>query len=164
MDIKKSYFSCFGVGPTGIAVTVVIWVIFYTVEEIVNIPPMLIHPVLRFILLLMFLIDAAYLVVGGLYTLAKNNWGQKLITTGPFLFVRHPLYSALIYSATGALALSLYSWSLLVAAVPLSFYWSWLVTKEERFLKKVFGEEYERYCATTGQFFPSFKNIEDKFS
>ena len=144
--------------------TLLVWSGFYYGGRALGLPPMSIHPVLRFILLLMFLIDAAYLVIGGLYTLAKNNWGQKLITTGPFLFVRHPLYSALIYSATGALALSLYSWSLLVAAVPLSFYWSWLVTKEERFLKEVFGEEYERYCATTGQFFPSFKNIEDKFS
>lgn len=154
----------FGVGPIGVGATIIIWGLFYRVEALLSVPRMSVAPFLRLLLLIMFLVDAVYLVGGGIATLRKYGWGKKLITTGPFMFVRHPLYSALIFSATGALALGFYSWALLVSAIPLSFFWSWLVTFEERRMHRRFGKKYEQYCSVTGQFFPSLKNLEDKFS
>ena len=154
----------FGVGPTGILMTLLVWSGFYYGERALGLPPMSVYPILRLILLIMFLADAVYLVGGGVYALRAQGWGEKLITSGPFLFVRHPLYSALIYSATGSLALWQYSWSLLVAVIPLSFLWSWLVSFEEQKMIKKFGREYEDYCLTTGQFFPSLKYLDDKIS
>jgi len=153
-----------GVGPTGILMTLLVWSGFYYGGRALDLPPMSVYPILRLLLLIMFLADAIYLVGGGIYALRTQGWGEKLITSGPFLFVRHPLYSALIYSATGSLALWQYSWSVLVAVIPLSFLWSWLVSFEEQKMIEKFGREYEDYCLTTGQFFPSLKHLDDKIS
>jgi protein-S-isoprenylcysteine O-methyltransferase Ste14 len=156
---SSRYRRIFGVGPVGILTTVLVWLVVYHGSRALGVPPVAIHPVLRWGLLIIFLLDALYLVGGGVFTLARNGWGQRLITTGPYQFIRHPLYSALIYSATGALGVWLYSWPLLMAVLPLALFWSWLVQKEEAFLLKKFGEEYRRYMARTGQFFPSFREL-----
>ncbi|MFH1851278.1 MAG: isoprenylcysteine carboxylmethyltransferase family protein [Candidatus Neomarinimicrobiota bacterium] len=153
-----------GAGPIGLAANICLWTVFFFLEKALRVPPITIHPALRLILLVLFITDAAYLIGYGLYLQRKNRSEKKLLTHGPYLFVRHPLYSALIYSATGILALWLYSWGLIVAVVPIAVAWSWLVRKEEYYLLDTYGEKYRRYCETTGQFLPSFKNINEKFS
>ncbi len=163
MEYQKSYLSQQNVCPIGLIGTLIIWTGFYYAGEWFSIPAMAIHPLVRIILIIMFFIDGMYLVLGGLHAVNKNGRDGKLVTSGVFLFVRHPLYSAIIYSITGLLAMLFYSWGLLLSAIPLSFFWSWLVIREERYLIQYFGEEYDNYCRTTGQFFPSFKNIKNKF-
>jgi len=151
-----------GVGPVGGLVTVIVWIVFYFIGEWLSIPKMAIHPALRGGMLLVFLVDAVYLLGGGVMFLIRNGWGTELVTTGPYQFVRHPIYSVLIYSATGALALWLYSWLLLASVLPLSLFWSWLVQKEERYMLEKFGAVYREYMEKTGQFFPSMKALKEE--
>lgn len=79
---------------------------------------------------------------------------HELISTGPFRFVRHPLYSAVVVLWLSA-ALGTVNWLLLVlwpafvilvALVP--------VRHEEALLKEKFGAEYERYAAGTAKLVP----------
>ena len=78
---------------------------------------------------------------------------RKVMTQGPYRFVRHPRYAALI-GARVALALALGSvlgWILFIG-------WLWVNLKrvelEENHLRGLFGEAYERYAKRTARFVP----------
>jgi len=81
------------------------------------------------------------------------NHGQ-LCTTGPYRFVRHPIYAGGIFPASAGLALILNSWILFLLPGFLYPVFSFLVRKEEILMTRVFGEEYTLYAARTGKLFP----------
>lgn len=164
MLFLKTYKRIFGVGPVGLVITLLFWAVFYFLERALGVPSMKINDTVRFLLLIVLGVDAAYLFIGGTITLIRNYWGKRLITSGPYQFIRHPLYGALIYSGTGCLALWFYSWGLLISVIPITIFWSWIVTKEEQYVLDRFGEDYNKYIKQTGQFFPlytSFKKDSD---
>lgn len=79
---------------------------------------------------------------------------HQLVTHGVYRWVRHPMYLALfIYSAGQALALP--NWlagpSYGLAMVLL---FAFRVSAEERMMREEFGEDYERYTATTKRLVP----------
>lgn len=82
--------------------------------------------------------------------------GTFLITTGPFAFVRNPLYvgNMLMYAGIGIMSMALFPWLLLVAMVWFYVQYYLIVTKEEEYLAVRFGEEYAEYCRHVGRFFP----------
>ena len=69
----------------------------------------------------------------------------SLVTTGPFRFSRNPLYVAITLLYVGFTML-LNSWwgVLLLAPVLMALHWG-VVRREERYLERKFGEEYDRY-------------------
>jgi protein-S-isoprenylcysteine O-methyltransferase Ste14 len=94
------------------------------------------------------------LAVGALRALGRQ-WavgarvieGHKLVTTGPFALVRHPIYSGMggMLIASG---LVLSAWWALAAAI--AFYSAGMIVRvraEEKLLLEAFGEEYEAYRA-----------------
>lgn len=79
---------------------------------------------------------------------------HKLITTGPYSFVRHPLYSAAIALWLGA-ALGTLNW-LLLALFPL-FVFIMIkvpVRQEEAMMHEKFGAEYRKYTEMTPRIIP----------
>ncbi|MFC1550596.1 methyltransferase family protein [Candidatus Neomarinimicrobiota bacterium] len=159
MKQKTIFQRIFGVGPLGYVVTVLIWYFTYTIERAAGFPQIAISSSFRLLLLIVFVTDAVYLIFGGLYQLIKNGWGKNLIKAGPYRLIRHPLYSAVIYSGTGALAIFFYSWAILISVLPISLFWSWMVQKEETQLINKFGDDYKSYMEISGQFLPSFKKL-----
>lgn len=151
----------FCVGPAGVLVTILIWTGAYMLGKMPIVPKMNINHLFKLILIGIFAIDTLYLFFGSLFALKPLDSGQKLITNGPFKYIRHPLYSAFIYSITGTLALWFESWTLLVSVLPLALFWTWLVQKEENYLVTIFGEEYSLYQMKTGQFLPSWKALKE---
>lgn len=77
--------------------------------------------------------------------------GQALIRHGPYRFVRHPIYAALLLLFTGA-ELALGSW-LVVLVVPVYCLLAWQAGREEALLRQAF-QEYNEYARSTGRFFP----------
>ena len=112
---------------------------------------------LRAVLVALFLIDSTVTIVWSLVALPPKERGVRMVTSGPFKLVRHPLYSAFIWSGTGAVALWLQSWSVLFSVVPISLFWAWHIRNEEAFMVEKFGDEYRDYINGTGQFFPIFR-------
>jgi len=89
------------------------------------------------------------------YVLSANSYaaatittgaGQPVISTGPYAYVRHPMYSgALLMFGLTPLALGSY-WSLLLV-IPLIAIFAWRLLDEERVLKRDL-KGYVEYCST----------------
>lgn len=81
----------------------------------------------------------------------KNN---TLVTTGIYAWVRNPIYSAFLIACTGVLMLANNLWLLIL---PL-FFWLFLTVlmkcTEEKWLKNLYGQEYEEYCQKVNRCIP----------
>ena len=108
---------------------------------------------------------AGFLVVWTFRTLGTNitdtvvtRRDHRLVTTGPYRFVRHPFYAA---SALAFLANSLATanWFVgLMGALAMTLL-VMRTTTEEEFLVKRFGHHYLRYMKQTGRFFPRLSSM-----
>lgn len=81
--------------------------------------------------------------------------GEKteLVTTGPYAYVRHPIYALSMLLMLCTLLVVPTVPVLLIAVVHLTLMWV-KAYNEERFLSGVHGAAYERYCRRTGRFVP----------
>jgi protein-S-isoprenylcysteine O-methyltransferase Ste14 len=82
--------------------------------------------------------------------------GTYLITSGPFAYVRNPLYvgNMMLYAGVGLMSMALFPW-LLIAAVLWFYIQYWLiVTREEEYLASTFGDAYQEYVSSVPRFFP----------
>jgi protein-S-isoprenylcysteine O-methyltransferase Ste14 len=77
---------------------------------------------------------------------------QRLVTWGPYRYVRHPSYSGYFLMFIG-LALMVNNPAVLVPILAI-FGYAGLVDAEERLLTARFGDEYRRYAEATGRFTP----------
>ncbi len=78
---------------------------------------------------------------------------QKLVTTGPYARVRHPLYSShnLFNLGKVLLTANIPLIILAIVGVPLTYV---RMNDEERMMIEQFGPEYEEYMKRTGRIFP----------
>ena len=115
MIVRKRPRQYFVVGPIGVVITILILSGLYYLGIILKIPNIAINPILRSTLITKFSIDAIYLLISGNYYLRKSGRGQTMVTEGPYSYIRHPIYSVWVYSITGILSMTFYSWSTISA-------------------------------------------------
>lgn len=78
---------------------------------------------------------------------------HRLITTGPFAIVRHPMYLGIIEYIAGS-ALFFHDLALLLLAALFILFFSVQLRQEERLFRAHFGEEWEAYRARTPALMP----------
>jgi protein-S-isoprenylcysteine O-methyltransferase Ste14 len=78
-------------------------------------------------------------------TVRPDKPTAKLVTVGPFRFSRNPLYVALtlIYAGIALIAHSI--WALLMLLPVILIMSRFVIRREEEYLARTFGEEYEHY-------------------
>ena len=81
------------------------------------------------------------------------KFDHQLISTGPYAWVRHPIYSCLILAMIGT-ALARRELRGLLALVLLYLGFKIKSRMEEKFMRKTFGPEYEDYSRSTGALIP----------
>lgn len=120
-----------------------------------------------------FLAMAVMLLLGGLllvtsysYLILEGEGGpvppysaktRRLVTTGPYTYIRHPSIIAKLIGVIG-LAFAFNSWCFLCLIIPLLMVWSyfWNSRRQDGDLVKVFGEEYLRYRRDVPMLIPRF--------
>lgn len=146
-------------GIFGSAATIAIWAVLLFSQRVLAIPSFHLARGWRMGMSLLFALDAGLTILWGAATLARARRQGKLAITGPYAMVRHPIYGALLWSGTAAVAFAFESWLVLTAVIPLHLLWIRLVQQEEEELQERFGEEYTRYATETGQFLPRLSSL-----
>lgn len=132
--------------------------------------PVSLSPLTRTIMLIpgaLLYLPGLALVLWGRLALGRNYFvstglgaqlfaDQQLVTSGPYAFVRHPMYVGLALAAWGAL-LIYFTWTTVYFAVfaPLLFL---RARREEQALAAEFGEQWQAYCKRVPAFWPRFRN------
>jgi protein-S-isoprenylcysteine O-methyltransferase Ste14 len=116
------------------------------------------NPVLQGIGMALFLMGLGLAVWARVYL--GRNWGTpmsekvdtELVTTGPYQYIRNPIYSGIILAAIGtAVAVS---WYWLVAVVLMGTYFVYSATIEEHTMERLFPNAYPAYRLSTKKLIP----------
>jgi protein-S-isoprenylcysteine O-methyltransferase Ste14 len=110
----------------------------------------------------------AGLLAGGIWLLASahhhlgksfhsfvvSKEGQQLVISGPYRWIRHPIYSAYLLSYLGG---GLLASNLVLTFVPLIFFSLMIlnrIPREEELMRREFGEDYQQLEKHTGRLLP----------
>ena len=82
--------------------------------------------------------------------------GTYLITTGPFAYVRNPLYvgNMLMYAGVGVMSMALFPWLLICACLWFYMQYTLIISREEEYLTGHFGAAYDEYRRQVPRLFP----------
>jgi protein-S-isoprenylcysteine O-methyltransferase Ste14 len=83
-----------------------------------------------------------------------NVGAPRLVTSGPFGYVRNPLYIGNMLLYTGFGIMSAVPWLVAITLVWFIFQYHMIVSREEEFLASKFGEEYRLYRQAVPRFIP----------
>lgn len=108
---------------------------------------------IRLVFLGLTLVTAAYLSMSGHGPVCREQRGTKVVSSGAFRYMRHPLYSACLLFYLG-LAVSTASIFSLAFFVVIFVFYNYIASYEERLLDEKFGEEYREYKRRTGKWVP----------
>jgi hypothetical protein len=93
--------------------------------------------------------------------------GTFLIISGPFAYVKNPLYlgNILMYFGFGIMSLALFPYLQIVALIFFYFQYHVIISREEGYLREQFGEEYSKYYKAVPKLIPTVfpyrnKNLE----
>lgn len=97
---------------------------------------------------------------GPLTRVTGSVGAPELVVTGPFAYVRNPLYvgNIVMYAGIGIMANALFPWLVLAALAYFVFQYAMIVSLEEEFLARQFGASYEEYRKRVPRFLPAFRS------
>ena len=81
----------------------------------------------------------------------KKNY---LTTTGIYAWVRHPIYAAFMILCTGVLLMVGNAWFLILPFVYWLFMTVLMKNTEEKWLRRLYGQEYKVYCERVNRCWP----------
>jgi protein-S-isoprenylcysteine O-methyltransferase Ste14 len=81
---------------------------------------------------------------------------HRLIRSGPYMYVRHPIYSGLLLAMAGS-ALVIGEWRAVIAVLVAILEFSRKASKEEALLSTEFNDEYQEYRKHAGFLAPRFR-------
>jgi protein-S-isoprenylcysteine O-methyltransferase Ste14 len=90
-------------------------------------------------------------------TTLKFKERHALITSGPYEFIRHPMYTSINFFFMGLSMISSF-WPFLVLLIIMTLFFIRIVEREEAMMVEQFGEEYRAYIKRTGRYLPRLRN------
>ena len=79
---------------------------------------------------------------------------KELSTTGPYAFMRHPLYTGNIMILIGLCLINGFFWSFIIAFIFFWFYYPAAIEYEDRKLKSLFPDAWEEWASITPALMP----------
>jgi len=153
----NTYDRLFGSGPRGIGFSLSLFALAWRLESSLGWPTIVDSDVVRWTVFTASIMAAAALAAWAFKSLPTASRGVILVTSGPYKYMRHPLYAALLSSFNWGLSVLLNNWIYLAWAVALHGVWHWNIQSEEKQMNQAFPAEYPDYCRTTGRFFPRIR-------
>lgn len=92
--------------------------------------------------------------IGGVSRTRSGSLGEKLITGGPFQWVRNPLYCGNFFIVFGLAIFSGSLWFTLFTVALFYFQYHFIIQYEEKILEEKFQEEYREYRRRVPAWFP----------
>lgn len=159
---SKPHLPIMGVGPAYVVGIVLLSSLsIFADATILHLP----HPISAFLEIFLFIVGLLFILSGLLiYFLAikakitRSIKENTLVTHGIYAVVRNPIYSAWLFICTGTLFL--YGNPYLALALFLIFWLSLTILMkytEEKWLTKLYGEAYLRYCKKVNRCLPWFQ-------
>lgn len=155
---KQKHLPTIGVGPVIVIPQLIITAVAIIMSEMGKIYSLRIEG-----LKIPFVIIGMTLIISGAWMWFSSNFIAKidghikenhLVTTGVYARVRNPIYSAFFLACMGAIFIES-NISLFVLPVLYYVYMTVLLIKtEEKWLRKLYGQEYEEYCRNVNRCIP----------
>ena len=79
---------------------------------------------------------------------------NRLVTTGAYALVRNPIYSAAMISCTGVILILSNAWFFVLPLVYWLFMTVLMKATEEKWLRDLYGKEYDDYCKRVNRCWP----------
>ena len=159
LDLKKwfdskHYMRLWNVGPPGLLFSLAIIHGLHHAEQTFLLKTFSLSSGWFFALITLTTLDALILLFWVLFSLPPKNRGIKLSKKGVYGFVRHPIYTAIVYHIPILCALSWGSYLILLFLPVHHIIWGKLVEREEKYLVDIFGQEYLDYMNEVPRFIP----------
>jgi len=106
--------------------------------------------------LVIFWITIAETRKANLLAAFDENLPHRLVTTGPYQYVRHPFYTSYILLWFGWAVSTWHLIAIFPAAIMFIVFWSAARDEEAKFEKTEMAESYKAFKKRTGRFFPKF--------
>ena len=147
----------FGSGPIGVSATVGLFYLAHLGKERLGLPALCANSdACKWIFIISF-IPALSLATWSVICLPPRARALVLCRSGPFRYIRHPLYAAFIDFLSIGIAFYMNNAIYLIWAIALHPAWHLAVIYEEKLMLGQFGEEYAKYLASTGRFIPRLR-------
>ena len=105
-------------------------------------------------LFFLVLAEAVLILVWVLFSLPPTKRGKNLSRQGIYAFMRHPIYTTIIFHLNVLFSLWWGSF-LIIFLIPIQYlFWSKIIIREEEYLVGIFGEEYIDYMSNVSRFVP----------
>lgn len=156
--MDENHLPTFGVGPYLVSIIGILTITSFIFSYSYIIPVYKISE-----LNMVFLIFGTILIISGIFfwiqavlisKIDREVENDKLVTTGIYSYVRHPIYASFFYIATG---LILISQNIILFILPVIF-WAFLtvamIKTEDKWLTNKFGEDYTDYSKKVNRFIP----------
>ena len=92
--------------------------------------------------------------IGAISRTRKDRTGGELITSGPFAYIRNPIYCGNFFISLGIASYGGVLWFVLLTFLGFIIQYGPIVKYEEHFLFETFTERYEAYCKNVPAWVP----------
>lgn len=150
----NTYERIFGAGPRGLIISLALLAIAWQLETVADLPHITANNMARWVIFGLTIAGSLSVLIWSVKSLPPAVRGNELVTTGPYRYVRHPVYAAFLSCLNFGLAVLLNNWIYIFWAVLLHAVWHWNIRSEEELMSRAFPKDYPEYCKVTGRFVP----------
>ena len=148
------YKRLWNVGPPGLVFSVFLIYMVHEIELYFNMKTYELTAFWFYSLFILVLAEAVFILFWVLFSLPPKNRGKRLVKEGIYAFIRHPVYTTIIFHLNILFSLWWGSF-LLIFLIPIQYlFWSKIIIKEEQYLVGIFGQEYIDYMSNISRFIP----------
>ena len=159
LDLKnwlnpKHYNRLWNVGPPGLMFSLCLIYTTHWIEMSFNMKKYELSPPWFYALFFLVLAEAVLILIWVLFSLPPTKRGKILSRQGVYAFIRHPIYTTIIFHLNVLFSLWWGSF-LIIFLIPIQYlFWSKIIIREEEYLVGIFGEEYIDYMSNVSRFVP----------